>query len=319
GARSRGGSPPRPGARVPRGADVRPRPHRPPPGPPADPGAAAGRQDGLLLDAHPVRRRGHVRPGGGDPGRTTGRHRPPGRDPRRLRLAPRGAGLGARRRGPRLAAGRAPAPPAGGARPPGRARGRTGRADRRGGEATRARAGGPARPPVARGLLHEGDGRGGAGRDVGSLSRLAAVASNTFRETVRERVLYNLVFFAVVMTLSGLLMRQLSVRQDEKIIKDVGLASMDLFGSAIAVFIGVGLVGKEIERRSLFPLLARPLARWEFLLGKFAGLSLTLLVNVSVMTAGLFLTLRATGWPADWRLLPAIYAIYLGLLLTVAV
>src|SRR4030095_5688952 len=80
-----------------------------------------------------------------------------------------------------------------------------------------------------------------------------------------------------------------------------------------------GLVGKEIERRSLFPLLARPLARWEFLLGKFAGLSLTLLVNVSVITAGWFLTLRAPGWPADWRLLPAIYAIYLGLLLTVAV
>ena len=85
----------------------------------------------------------------------------------------------------------------------------------------------------------------------GSLSRLAAVAANTFRETVRERVLYNLVFFAIIMTLAGLLLGQLSIRQDEKVLKDIGLAAMDLFGTLIAIFIGVGLVSKEIERRSL--------------------------------------------------------------------
>ena len=68
------------------------------------------------------------------------------------------------------------------------------------------------------------------------------MAANTFRETVRERVLYNLVFFAILMTLSGLLLGQLSIRQDEKIIKDLGLAAMDLFGTLIAIFIGVGLV-----------------------------------------------------------------------------
>jgi len=110
------------------------------------------------------------------------------------------------------------------------------------------------------------------------LTRILAVAANTFRETVRERVLYNLVFFAILMTLAGLLVRQLSIRQDEKIIKDIGLASMELFGTLIAVFIGVGLVSKEIERRSLFPLLAKPLGRGEFFLGKFLGLAFTLLV-----------------------------------------
>src|SRR5215510_377528 len=102
---------------------------------------------------------------------------------------------------------------------------------------------------------------------MGRLSRIAAVAANTFRETVRERVLYNLVFFAILMTLSGLLLKQLSIRQDEKIIKDVGLAAMELFGMLIAVFIGVGLVSKEIERRSLHPLLAKPVSRAEFFLG----------------------------------------------------
>lgn len=150
------------------------------------------------------------------------------------------------------------------------------------------------------------------------MSRVLAVAANTFRETVRERVLYNLVFFAIVMTLSGLLLRQLSIRQDAKIIKEIGLAAMDVFGTLIAVFIGVGLVSKEIERRSLFPLLAKPLSRDEFYGGKFLGLAFTLLVNIAVMAAGLYLTLLATGWGFDPYLLRAIYPIYLGLLLVVA-
>ena len=152
----------------------------------------------------------------------------------------------------------------------------------------------------------------------GGLSRIAAVASNTFRETVRERVLYNLVFFAILMTLAGLLLGELSIRQDEKVIKDIGLAAIELFGIGIALFIGVGLVSKEIERRSLYPLLAKPLTRAEFYLGKFAGLAFTLFVNVTVMTLGVYATLLATGRGADPRLLSAILPIYLGLLLVVA-
>jgi ABC-type transport system involved in multi-copper enzyme maturation permease subunit len=152
----------------------------------------------------------------------------------------------------------------------------------------------------------------------GGLSRLVAVAANTFRETVRERVLYNLVFFAILMTLSGLLLGPLSIRQDEKVLKDIGLAAMDFFGTLIAIFIGVGLVSKEIERRSLYPLLAKPLSRGEFFLGKFAGLVFTLLVNLAVMTMGLYATLLATGRVADPGLLAAIYPIFLGLVLVVS-
>jgi len=147
------------------------------------------------------------------------------------------------------------------------------------------------------------------------LNRLLAVAANTFRETVRERVLYNLVFFAILMTLSGLLLGELSIRQDEKIIKDIGLAAMDIFGTLIAIFIGVGLVSKEIERRSLYPLLAKPLSRDELFLGKFVGLGFTLLVNLGTMGLGLYLTLLLTGRRPEPRLLEAIYPIYLGLLL----
>jgi Cu-processing system permease protein len=151
------------------------------------------------------------------------------------------------------------------------------------------------------------------------LSRVIAVAANTFRETVRERVLYTLVFFAIIMTLSGLLLAQLSIRQDEKIIKDVGLAAMELFGHLIAIFIGIGLVSKEIERKSLHPLLAKPLSREELFVGKFAGLAFTLLVNVSAMAAGLFATLLVTHGQADPRLLKAILTIYMTLVIVVAI
>jgi ABC-type transport system involved in multi-copper enzyme maturation permease subunit len=150
------------------------------------------------------------------------------------------------------------------------------------------------------------------------LNRVLAVAANTFRETVRERVLYNLVFFAILMTLAGLLLGQLSIRQDEKILKEIGLAAMELFGTLIAIFIGVGLVSKEIERRSLYPLLAKPLSRDEFYVGKFLGLAFTLFVNIAVMSLGLYLTLWATGWGLPLRLLQAIYPIFLSLVLVVS-
>jgi ABC-type transport system involved in multi-copper enzyme maturation permease subunit len=154
---------------------------------------------------------------------------------------------------------------------------------------------------------------------MGRLSRVYAVAANTFRETIRERVLYNLIFFAILMTLSGVLLGQLSIRQDEKIIKDLGLAAMEVFGTVIAIFMGVGLVSKEIERRSLFPLLAKPLSRGEMLTGKAAGLAFTLFVNVATMTVGLYLTLAATGRGLDPALLKAVYGIYLGLLLVLSI
>jgi ABC-type transport system involved in multi-copper enzyme maturation permease subunit len=153
---------------------------------------------------------------------------------------------------------------------------------------------------------------------AGGLNRVAAVAANTFRESVRQRVLYNLILFAVLMTLAGTFLNEFSLRQDSKIVRDVGLASMEFFGTLIALFIGVGLVSQEMERRSIYPLLAKPLGRGEFLIGKFLGLAVTLLVNVSVMTLGLWLTL---WWQRDGRfevgLLQAIVPIYAGLLVVV--
>ena len=125
------------------------------------------------------------------------------------------------------------------------------------------------------------------------------VAVNVFRESVRDKVLYSIVAFAVVLIAASFLIGQLTAGQDIKIIKDLGLAAIATFGLLIAVFIGIGLVWKEVERRSIYSLLAKPIGRPEFILGKYAGLILTLLVNVAVMTLAYYAVLAYMGWIAE--------------------
>src|SRR3954471_5068071 len=110
------------------------------------------------------------------------------------------------------------------------------------------------------------------------------IAVNVFKESVRDKVLYNLVFFAVLLIAVSFLLGQLTAGQDIKIIKDLGLAAISIFGLFISVFIGIGLVSKEVERRSIYSILSKPVRREEFIVGKYLGLVLTLLVNVTVMT-----------------------------------
>ena len=122
------------------------------------------------------------------------------------------------------------------------------------------------------------------------------IAVNVFRESVRDKVLYNLVAFAILMMGASYLVGQLTAGQDMKMIKDLGLAAMSLFGLLIAVFIGIGLVSKEVERRSIYSLLAKPIRREEFILGKYTGLLLTLFVNISVMTVAFYVVLGVMAW-----------------------
>jgi len=152
--------------------------------------------------------------------------------------------------------------------------------------------------------------------------RVAAIARNAFREAVRDRVLYNLVVFALLLIAGAILLGELSAGQEAKIIVDLGLSAILLFGVFIAIFVGVGLVYKEIERRTLYAILAKPIGRGEFLLGKYLGLSLTLLVNVIVMGVGLSLALIYVkrGWnPLVARIWPAILLIYVELMILTGV
>src|SRR3989304_5741098 len=126
---------------------------------------------------------------------------------------------------------------------------------------------------------------------VRALRKIGYVALNTYRETVRDKVLYNLVLFALLMIGSSYVLGAISVYQEIKVIKDLGLASISIFGMVIAIFIGIGLVSKEIDKRTLYGILPKPISRSQFLLGKYFGLCLTLLVNLMVMTVGLYLLL----------------------------
>ena len=153
------------------------------------------------------------------------------------------------------------------------------------------------------------------------MKRAAVVALNTFREAVRDRVLYNLLFFALVMMAASIIAGQISVGIEQTVIVTLGLSAISLIGLLIAIFIGVGLVAKEMDKRTLYAVLAKPVRRWEFLLGKFGGLVLTLAVNTAAMGIGLFLALmyvKPTLESGDVAVFVAVYFIWLKLALVVA-
>lgn len=131
-----------------------------------------------------------------------------------------------------------------------------------------------------------------------SATRVQLVAWHVFKEGARDRVLFALVGFAVLLFGASLILGQLTAGQDLKIIKDLGLAVIELSGVLMAVLIGVGLVAREIDKRSIYGLLARPLRRWEFILGKYLGLLMTLAANVTVMTVALYGVLAWMQWTA---------------------
>ena len=123
------------------------------------------------------------------------------------------------------------------------------------------------------------------------VAQTLAIARNTFREAVRDRVLYNLVAFAVIMIASALLFGEISIGIEKIILINIGLSSISVFGLLISIFLGIGLVYKEMDKRSLYSLLSKPIRRWQFIVGKFLGLNLTLLVNTLFMSAGLWASL----------------------------
>jgi ABC-type transport system involved in multi-copper enzyme maturation permease subunit len=153
-------------------------------------------------------------------------------------------------------------------------------------------------------------------------SRLAAITLNTFREAVRDRVLYNLIFFVLLLVASAPLFSQISIGMERLILVNVGLSSISLFGVIIAIFIGIGLVSKEIEKKTLYTILSRPVRRWEFIVGKYLGLMVTLVVNAALMTAGFYLALLITAHSlnkADALLLVAVYFTMLQFLMVTAI
>src|ERR1700751_2704476 len=119
-------------------------------------------------------------------------------------------------------------------------------------------------------------------------ARIGYIAANTFREAVRDRVLYNLIAFALLLSGAAVLIGQISIDIERLVVINLGLTAVSLFGVVIAIFVGIGLVSKEIEKRTLYTVLSRPVRRWEFIVGKFFGLAGTLVVNTFFMAVGVF-------------------------------
>lgn len=153
------------------------------------------------------------------------------------------------------------------------------------------------------------------------MKQITTIALNTFRESVRDKVLYNLIVFVFILFAASLYIGELSINQERKALIDLSLSIMLLFGYLIAVFIGTGLVYKEIDKRTIYSILSKPIHRHEFVFGKFLGLALTLLVNCSVMAVGILMALAYSQRRIDagmLYILPTAFLLYLELLLATA-
>jgi len=149
--------------------------------------------------------------------------------------------------------------------------------------------------------------------------KITTIARNTFKEAKRDRVLYLLFFFAAICLLFSRFLALLTVGDRVKIIKDVGLASIQLFGMLMAILMGTGLVYKEIDKKTIFTLLAKPIHRAQFLLGKFLGLVLTIFIMTGLMAVIFLLILFLHTFTIEWKILLAILYIFFELCLMTAV
>ena len=150
--------------------------------------------------------------------------------------------------------------------------------------------------------------------------RIFTISKNAFREAVRDRILYNLILFVLLITASAIFLGELTAGQESRVIVNLGLSAVLIFGTFISIFVGVSLVWKEIEKRTVYSIFSKPIGRGEFIVGKYFGLCLTLLVNVAIMGVGVGAALLyvggATFIASVWA---AILLIYLELTILTAV
>jgi len=149
--------------------------------------------------------------------------------------------------------------------------------------------------------------------------KVLSIALNTFRENLRDKLLYNLLVFALLMIGSSLLLMRLTLGEFHRLLLDVGLGSINIFGVLIAIFVGIGLVNKEIEKKTIYTIVSKPVARYQFLVGKYLGLTLTLFVNTLIMAGGLLLVLSAQGVPIESVLFKALGLIFIEFMVITAV
>ncbi len=146
------------------------------------------------------------------------------------------------------------------------------------------------------------------------------IAANTFRETIRNKVLYNILFFAALIIVLSISFGKWSVFARAQVMQDFGLATMSISGLLLAVFVGVGMLGREVSTKTVYSLAVKPVPRYVIVFGKFAGLTATLTLNYALMGLFFVLALGSIGGEIGLPLLAAIVLIWaeMGVIVAVA-
>ena len=151
------------------------------------------------------------------------------------------------------------------------------------------------------------------------MNQVVAIAVNTFKETIRDRVLAIIVVFALLMIAGGLWLGSISLGEQGRMMKDFGLVAVTAFGLIVAVFVAAGLVHKEVEKRTVYVLFSKPVSRVAFISGKFAGLCATMAVVLAGMALFLFVLVWIVDGEPPGMVLVAVLMIYVQLLAIMAV
>ncbi len=149
--------------------------------------------------------------------------------------------------------------------------------------------------------------------------KLRAIAINTFKEAVRNKIYYLLIVFGIVSALSSKIVSLLTLGDMVKVLKDVGLAAINFFSVLIAVFTGINLVYKEIDKKTIYNIVSKPISRSTFIIGKFFGLAYTLLVALVSMALIFFFFLYISTGEFDARVLVYFALLYMELLIITAI
>ncbi|MFQ5456059.1 MAG: ABC transporter permease [Nitrospirota bacterium] len=149
--------------------------------------------------------------------------------------------------------------------------------------------------------------------------KVFAIAINTFKEAIRNKILFTIIFFALLMMGASIILNNVTIGQQAKIIKDMGLASINIFGILIAIFVGIGLVYKEIDKKTIYTIISKPIHRYEFLIGKYLGLVITLITELIFMTMVFFLIILIYENGIQFNLLSAIFLILIELMVVTSV
>jgi ABC-type transport system involved in multi-copper enzyme maturation permease subunit len=147
------------------------------------------------------------------------------------------------------------------------------------------------------------------------MDNVLAIAGQTLTEARRNRVFYSLFLFALVVVLSSYISTEVTMATMDRVLKDTGLAAINIFALALTVFTGVGVINREVDRKSIYTVLAKPIGRFSYILGKYLGLLAVILITSGIMFAGLLVVMKV--YKTDIRV--GIFLGYLGVVLEVMV